>query len=75
MAGKAGWCHVIAAYILIQTEDGKAAIMAAALRASRDTASVARPDNVTARARSGALWCPVITCGAGAGSRSRRCAA
>ena len=45
---------VIAAYILIQTEAGKAAIVAAALRALpsvSETASLAGPYDVTARAR------------------------
>src|SRR5258708_16478709 len=51
---KAGWVSRDTAHILIQTEDGKAAIMAAALRevpGISDTASVAGPYNVTARAR------------------------
>ena len=48
-----GGCHVIAAYILIQTEVGKAAIVAAALRdlpGVSETASVAGPYDVIARA-------------------------
>jgi Lrp/AsnC ligand binding domain len=44
---------VIAAYILIQTGPGKAAVAAAALRdlpGVAETANVARPSDVTARA-------------------------
>jgi DNA-binding Lrp family transcriptional regulator len=51
---KAEWCHVIAAYILIQTEPGKAAIVAAALRdlpGVTETASLAGPYDVIARAQ------------------------
>ena len=47
-------CHVIAAYILIQTEAGKAAIVAAALRdlpGVSETASLAGPYDVIARAQ------------------------
>ena len=46
--------HVIAAYILIQTEAGKAAIVAAALRdlpGVSETASLAGPYDVIARAQ------------------------
>ena len=46
-------CHVIAAYILIQTEAGKAATVAAALRALpgvSETASLAGPYDIIARA-------------------------
>jgi DNA-binding Lrp family transcriptional regulator len=49
---KAEWCHVIAAYILIQTEAGKAATVAAALRdlpGVSETASLAGPYDVIAR--------------------------
>jgi DNA-binding Lrp family transcriptional regulator len=45
---------VIAAYVLIQTEAGKAAIVAAALRrlpGVSDTASLAAPYDLTARAQ------------------------
>src|SRR5258708_23190211 len=58
---KAGWVSRDTAHILIQTEDGKAAIMAAALRevpGISDTASVAGPYNVTARAREGGPLVP-----------------
>ena len=47
-------CHVIEAYILIQTEAGKAAIVAAALRdlpGVSETASLAGPYDVIARAQ------------------------
>ena len=47
-------CHVIAAYILIQTEAGKAAMVAAALRdlpGVSETASLAGPYDVIARAQ------------------------
>jgi DNA-binding Lrp family transcriptional regulator len=47
-------CHVIAAYILIQAEAGKAAIVAAALRdlpGVSETASLAGPYDVIARAQ------------------------
>jgi hypothetical protein len=47
---------VIAAYILIQTETGKAAVVAAALRdlpGVWDTASLAGPYDVIARAQAG----------------------
>ncbi len=47
-------CHVIAAYILIQAEAGKAAIVAAALRdvpGVSETASVAGPYDIIARAQ------------------------
>jgi DNA-binding Lrp family transcriptional regulator len=47
-------CHVIAAYILIQTEVGQAAIVAAALRdlpGVSETASLAGPYDVIARAQ------------------------
>ena len=47
-------CHVIAAYILIQTEAGKAAIVAAALRAVpgvSEAAGLAGPYDVIARAQ------------------------
>ncbi len=47
-------CHVIAAYILIQTEAGQAAIVAAALRdlpGVSETASLAGPYDVIARAQ------------------------
>jgi DNA-binding Lrp family transcriptional regulator len=53
---KAEWVFVIAAYILIQTEAGKAAIVAAALRALpgvSETASLAGPYDVIARAQAG----------------------
>ncbi len=56
MAGKAGWCHVIAAYILIQTEAGQAATVAAALRVVpgvSETACLAGPYDVIARAQAG----------------------
>ena len=49
-----GGCHVIAAYILIQTEPGKAATVAAALRdlpGVSETASLAGPYDVIARAQ------------------------
>jgi len=48
-----GGCHVIAAYVLIQTEVGKAATVAAALRdvpGVSETASVAGPYDVIAQA-------------------------
>jgi len=48
------WVSVIAAYILIQTEAGKAAIVAAALRdlpGVSETASLAGPYDVIARAQ------------------------
>ena len=48
-----GGCHVIAAYILIQTEPGKAATVAAALRdlpGVSQAASVAGPYDIIARA-------------------------
>jgi DNA-binding Lrp family transcriptional regulator len=48
------WVSVIAAYILIQTEAGKAATVAAALRdlpGVSETASLAGPYDVIARAR------------------------
>jgi DNA-binding Lrp family transcriptional regulator len=48
--------HVIAAYILIQTEAGQAATVAAALRAVpgvSETASLAGPYDVIARAQAG----------------------
>jgi DNA-binding Lrp family transcriptional regulator len=48
------WASVIAAYILIQTEAGKAAIVAAALRdlpGVSETASLAGPYDVIARAQ------------------------
>jgi DNA-binding Lrp family transcriptional regulator len=51
---KAEWVSVIAAYILIRTEAGKAAIVAAALRdlpGVSDTASLAGPYDVIARAQ------------------------
>jgi Lrp/AsnC ligand binding domain len=47
-------CHVIAAYILIQTEARKAAIVAAALRdlpGVSETTSLAGPCDVMARAQ------------------------
>ena len=47
-------CHVIAAYILIQTEAGQAAIVAAVLRdlsGVSETASLAGPYDVIARAQ------------------------
>ena len=47
-------CHVIAAYILIQTEAGKAASVAVALRdlpGVSETASLAGPYDVIARAQ------------------------
>ncbi len=47
-------CHVIAAYILIETEAGKAATVAAALRelpGVSETAILAGPYDVIARAR------------------------
>jgi hypothetical protein len=47
-------CHVIAAYILIQTEADQAAIVAAALRdlpGVSETASLAGPYDVIARAQ------------------------
>jgi DNA-binding Lrp family transcriptional regulator len=47
-------CHVIAAYILIQTEAGKAASVAAALRdlpGVSETANLAGPYDVIARAQ------------------------
>jgi DNA-binding Lrp family transcriptional regulator len=47
-------CHVIAAYILIQAEAGKAAIVTAALRdlpGVSETASLAGPYDVIARAQ------------------------
>ena len=47
-------CQVIAAYILIQAEPGKAAIVAAALRdlpGVSETASLAGPYDVIARAQ------------------------
>ena len=49
-----GGCHVIAAYILIQTEVGKAAVVAAALGGLPgvlEAASVAGPYDVIARAQ------------------------
>ena len=49
-----GGCHVIAAYILIQTQAGKAAVVAAALGGLPgvlEAASVARPYDVIARAQ------------------------
>jgi len=49
-----GGCHVIAAYILIQTEAGKAAVVAAALGGLPgvlEAASVAGPYDVIARAQ------------------------
>jgi DNA-binding Lrp family transcriptional regulator len=48
------WVSVIAAYILIQTEAGQAAMVAAALRALpgvSETASLAGPYDVIARAQ------------------------
>ena len=51
--GRLGGCHVIAAYVLIQTEVGKAATVAAALRdvpGVSETASVAGPYDVIAQA-------------------------
>jgi DNA-binding Lrp family transcriptional regulator len=48
-----GRCHVIAAYILIQTEVGRAAVVAAALRVVpgvSEVASVTGPYDVIARA-------------------------
>ena len=49
-----GGCHVIAAYILIQTQVGKAAVVAAALGGLPgvlEAASVAGPYDVIARAQ------------------------
>ena len=51
---KAEWAYVIAAYILIQTEAGQAANVAAALRdlpGVSETASLAGPYDVIARAQ------------------------
>jgi DNA-binding Lrp family transcriptional regulator len=51
-------CHVIAAYILIQTEPGQAATVAAALRdvpGVSQTASLAGPCDVIARAQAPSL--------------------
>ncbi len=50
---------VIAAYILIQTEAGKAAIVAAALRdlpGVSETAGLAGPCDVIARAQASTSW-------------------
>jgi DNA-binding Lrp family transcriptional regulator len=50
--------HVIAAYILIQTDAGKAATVAAALRdlpGISETASLAGPYDVIARAQAGTI--------------------
>jgi DNA-binding Lrp family transcriptional regulator len=50
---KSGWVHVIAAYILIQTEAGQAALVTAALRelpGVSEAACLAGPYDVIARA-------------------------